>query len=83
MAKRLWESFRRKEDAARIIGRLRDSLSEIKYLPHDWSGDAEDDYMAALAGVFVTIFGLAALGTISSLFMKEHTLHKDLARRRS
>lgn len=83
LIKRLWESFGRKEDAAKIIGRLRDSLSEIKYLPHDWSGDAEEDYMAALSGVFLTIFGLAVLGTISSLFMKEHTLHKDLARRRS
>ena len=83
LIKRLWESFGRKEDAAKIIGRLRDSLSEIKYLPHDWSSDAEDDYMAALSGVFVTIFGLAVLGTISSLFMKEHTLHRDLARRRS
>ena len=83
LIKRLWESFGRKEDAAKIIGRLRDSLSEIKYLPHDWSDDAEDDYMAALSGVFLTIFGLAVLGTISSLFMKEHTLHKDLARRRS
>lgn len=83
LIKRLWESFGGREDAARIIGRLRDSLSENKYLPHDWSGDAEDDYMAALSGVFLTIFGLAVLGTISSLFMKEHTLHKDLARRRS
>ena len=76
-----WLCIRR--DAKEIIRRLRDSLSEIKYLPHDWSDSAEDDYMAALQGVFLTIFRLAVLGTISSLFMKEHTLHKDMARRRS
>ena len=83
LIKRLWESFGAEKDAAEIIRRLRDSLSEIKYLPHDWTDAAEDDYMAALQGVFLTIFGLAVLGTISSLFMKEHTLHKDLARRHS
>ncbi|KAL2046374.1 hypothetical protein N7G274_001821 [Stereocaulon virgatum] len=80
---RLWESFGAEEDAEEIVRRLRDSLSGIKFLPHDWTDTAKDDYMAALQGVFLTIFGLAVLGTISSLFMKEHTLHKDMARRRS
>lgn len=83
LIKRLWEEFGAEKDAARIIGRLRDSLTEIKYLPGDWSNGAEDAYMDALTGVFLTIFGLAVIGALSSLFMKEHTLHKDLARRRS
>jgi len=83
LIKRLWEEFGEEKDAATIIGRLRDSLTEIKYLPGDWSNGAEDAYMDALRGVFLTIFGLAVIGALFSLFMKEHTLHKDLARRRS
>lgn len=70
--------------ATSIIGNIRNNLREIKYLPG--SEDqmlAADAYMAALRGVFWTIFGLAAVGTVASLFMKEHTLHKDLARRQS
>lgn len=81
--KRLWEQFGMVKDGARIIAKLRDSLAEIKYLPDDWCHKAEDVYMDALRGVFLTIFGLALLGTLASLFMKEHTLHKDLARSRS
>ncbi len=83
LIKRLWEEFGEEKDAGSIIGRLRDSLTEIKYLPGDWINGAEEAYMDALRGVFLTIFGLAVFGSLSSLFMKEHTLHKDLARRRS
>ncbi|KAL9597814.1 MAG: hypothetical protein Q9219_004891 [cf. Caloplaca sp. 3 TL-2023] len=84
LKRRLWEEFGHEEGAASIIGRLRDNLREIKYLPNDgWMVDAEDAYMDALTAVFWTIFGLAAAGTIASLFMREHTLHKSLARRDS
>ncbi|KAI4224293.1 MAG: hypothetical protein L6R40_008458 [Gallowayella cf. fulva] len=84
LKRRLWEEFGEEDGAASIIGRLRDNLREIKYLPNDgWMADAEDAYMDALKGVFWTIFGLAALGTVASLFMREHTLHKSLARRDS
>ena len=55
----------------------------IKYLDHNLGRDAQEVYMDALSGVFTTIFALAVLGTVASLFMKEYTLHKDLARRRS
>ena len=84
LKRRLWEEFGREDEAASIIGRLRDNLREIKYLPNNgWMLDAEDAYMDALRGVFWTIFGLGALGTVASLFMREHTLHKSLARRDS
>ncbi|KAL8762569.1 MAG: hypothetical protein Q9184_001477 [Pyrenodesmia sp. 2 TL-2023] len=84
LQRRLWEEFGREEGAHSIIDRLRDNLREIKYLPNDgWMADAEDAYMDALVGVFWTIFYLAALGTAASLFMREHTLHKSLARRDS
>ena len=82
LKQRLWEEFGTEDDAVTIIGRLRDNLREIKYLPDQgWIGGAEDAYMDALRGVFWAIFGLAALGTLASLFMREHTLHKNLARR--
>ncbi|KAL9632891.1 MAG: hypothetical protein Q9164_005029 [Protoblastenia rupestris] len=84
LKKSLWERFERKTEAATIVERLRNSLAEIRYLPVDeWVVNAEEAYMDALRGVFWTIFGLAALGTVASLFMREHTLHKDLARRHS
>ena len=84
LQRRLWEEFGREDEAASIIGRLRNNLREIKYLPNNgWMADAEDAYMDALRGVFWTILGLAAIGTAASLFMKEHTLHKNLARRDS
>ncbi|KAL8891330.1 MAG: hypothetical protein Q9215_001653 [Flavoplaca cf. flavocitrina] len=84
LQRRLWEEFGEEDGAASIIGRLRDNLKEIKYLPNDgWMAGAEDAYMDALTDVFWTIFGLAAVGTIASLFIKEHTLHKSLGRRDS
>ncbi|KAI4181352.1 MAG: hypothetical protein LQ348_005036 [Seirophora lacunosa] len=84
LKRRLWEEFGREEGAHSIINRLRDNLREIKYLPNDgWMADAEDAYMDALRGVFWTIFVLGAIGTVVSLFMREHTLHKSLARRDS
>ncbi|KAL8823771.1 MAG: hypothetical protein Q9191_005562 [Dirinaria sp. TL-2023a] len=84
LRRRLWEEFGREDEATSIVGRLRDNLKEIKYLPnHGWMADAEIAYMDALTGVFWTIFGLAAVGSIASLFMREHTLHKNLARRDS
>ncbi|KAL6716625.1 hypothetical protein ACLMJK_006193 [Lecanora helva] len=82
LKRRLWEIFGREIEAASIVDRLRDNMKEIKYLPdHDWMMDAQLAYMDALKGVFWTVFGLAAIGTIASLFMKEYTLHKTLARR--
>ncbi|KAL8780103.1 MAG: hypothetical protein Q9213_006625 [Squamulea squamosa] len=84
LKRRLWEEFGLEEGADSIVNRLRDNLREIKYLPNDgWMANAEDAYMDALVGVFWAIFYLAALGTAASLFMKEYTLHKSLARRDS
>ncbi|KAL8813287.1 MAG: hypothetical protein Q9223_007072 [Gallowayella weberi] len=81
LKRRLWEAFGAEEGAALLIGRLRNNLKEIKYLPNDgWMAGAEDAYMDALTDVFWAIFGLAAVGTVASLFMREHTLHKNLKR---
>lgn len=39
--------------------------------------------MDALRALFVTMFSLAALGTVASLCMRDFTIQKDLARRQS
>ncbi|KAL8689325.1 MAG: hypothetical protein Q9224_004662 [Gallowayella concinna] len=81
LKRRLWEEFGAEQGAAMLIGRLRNNLKEIKYLPNDgWMAGAEDAYMDALTDVYWTIFGLAAVGTVASLFMREHTLHNSLKR---
>ncbi|KAL8682924.1 MAG: hypothetical protein Q9186_001087 [Xanthomendoza sp. 1 TL-2023] len=81
LKRRLWEEFGAERGAAMLIGRLRNNLKEIKYLPNDgWMAGAEGAYMDALTDVYWTIFGLAAVGTFASLFMREHTLHNSLKR---
>ena len=77
----LWGRFGDRDGAAEIIGRLRDSLDEIKTLPPSWKAGVMDVYMDALRGVFLTILGLAVLGLLVSLAMREHKLHDNLARK--
>ena len=79
----LWSRFGDREDAAIIISRIRESLDEIEGLPKGWKEGVMDAYMNALRGVFLTMFGLATLGALISLLMREHKLHKTLARRPS
>lgn len=83
LRKRLWERFGGEKGAADLIAKLRNSLTEIKYLEFDLGRQAQEVYMDALRAVFATIFWIAVFGTVASLFMKEYTLHKDLARRRA
>ncbi|KAF2098394.1 putative MFS multidrug transporter [Rhizodiscina lignyota] len=77
----LWARFGDRPDAAKIIPRIRDSIDEIKRLPPDWKVGVVRVYMEALRGVWVTILGIAVLAALSSLFMREHILHKTLARK--
>ncbi|PGH14328.1 hypothetical protein AJ79_03150 [Helicocarpus griseus UAMH5409] len=77
----LWSRFGDKEDAAHMIRKIRDSLDAINKVPADWRPGVMDAYMDALRGVFVSMLGLAVLGLLASLFMKEHKLHTNLARK--
>ena len=78
---RLWATLGDREGAKEVIGRLRDSLEEIKNLPLDWRGEVREAYMDALRGVFLTILGISVLGAVVSLAMREHKLHNTLARK--
>ena len=78
---RLWARLGGWDGAAEIIKRLRDSLEEIDKLPAGQRAVVRDVYMEALRGVFLTLLGISALGALVSLAMREHTLHKNLARK--
>lgn len=77
----LYGRFGDGETAKKVIGRLRDSLNEIWKVPADWTPGVLDAYMDSLRAVFITLLGLTVLGALSSLAMREHKLHNNLARR--
>ncbi|OJD26034.1 hypothetical protein ACJ73_02590 [Blastomyces percursus] len=77
----LWSRFGGRDDAAKIIKKVRDSLDVIDKIPADWRPGVLDAYMDALKGVFGAMLGLAALGVLTCVFMKEHKLHMNLARK--
>ena len=79
----LWGRLGDKKDAADIIPRVRDSLDVIKTLPHGWKESVMQVYMDSLRAVFLTLLGISVLGALVSLFMREHKLHTNLARRDS
>ncbi|ETI27740.1 hypothetical protein G647_00189 [Cladophialophora carrionii CBS 160.54] len=70
------------EGSERVIRRLKDSLEGIKHLPDGWDkGVVMAIYMHALRGAFISGLGLAVLAAVAGLGMKEHVLHKTLARK--
>lgn len=79
----LHSHFDGRKGAQDEIRRIRDNFDELKHLPAGWQEGVMDSYATALRGVFVTALGIAILGFISGAFMKQHTLHKTLARRGS
>ncbi|EON69845.1 hypothetical protein W97_09108 [Coniosporium apollinis CBS 100218] len=81
LKRELWERFGSRKDAAEIIGRVRDSLDEVKHLPPEWKLGVLETYMDALRAVWWTMLGISLLGALISLLMREHVLHKNLARR--
>lgn len=81
LKKGLWARFGDFPDADGIIRRIRDDIGDISHLPDEWSGGVKDTYMEALRGVWFLIAGLAIIGSITSLFMKQHTLHSKLDRK--
>ncbi|KAK7550060.1 major facilitator superfamily domain-containing protein [Phyllosticta citricarpa] len=76
----LWRRFGDRDGAEEVIKSIRDSVGSLKRLPPDWRQGALESYMTALTGVWWTIFGIAVLGVLCSLAMKEHRLHKKLDR---
>ncbi|OCT53227.1 Multidrug resistance protein fnx1 [Cladophialophora carrionii] len=82
LTKELRAEFGGLEGSDRVIRRLKDSLEGIKHLPDGWDKDVVMAiYMHALRGAFISGLGLAVLAAVAGLGMKEHVLHKTLARK--
>lgn len=77
----LWHRFGSEPDAAKRIEDVRQNLDAIKDLPNHWRQGVEDSYMDGLRAVFHLTLGISLLSMLSSLLMKEHTLHSNLARK--
>ena len=82
LTKELREEYGGRPGSEGVIRKIRDSLEGIKHLPAGWDKDVVMGvYMDALRGAFISGLGLAVLAAIAGLGMKEHVLHKNLARK--
>jgi MFS family permease len=78
----LWNRFGDLPGAADEIGRIRDSVDEIKRLPKGWDRDmVVESYVDALRGVWVVVLGFAVLAAFCSFFIKQHRLYGNLERK--
>ncbi|KAK9236463.1 major facilitator superfamily domain-containing protein [Lipomyces kononenkoae] len=64
-----------------IIRLVQDSVDEIVNVPSEWRTDVTLCFLDAVHSVLYTVTFLSLLTGISSLFMKEHVLHKTIQRR--
>jgi MFS family permease len=76
----LWSRFGDRDHAREVISRLRDSLGEIRKAPADWIPGVLDAYSDSLRATFITLLGVATLGALVSIAMREHKLHSNLSR---
>ena len=82
LTKELREEYGGLPGSEGVIRRIRDSFEELKHLPEGWEKSVVlGVYMDALRGAFIAGLGLAVLAAIVGLGMKEHILHKNLARK--
>lgn len=77
----LWQKFGNQDGAADVIKRIRDIFDEISRLPAGWRQGVLEAYGDALRGVFVTATGLAGLALVCQVFVRQHVLHDNLARK--
>ncbi|DAA79163.1 TPA_exp: putative MFS drug transporter [Trichophyton benhamiae CBS 112371] len=77
----LWSRLGHLGDAEKIIRKITERFGEIRNLPPDIAAIVRDCYMGSLRAAFLTALGLAAMGALASLAMREHKLHMNLARK--
>jgi MFS family permease len=69
-------------DKDEVVKAIRDDYHQIGALPtSELRHKAIVSYEGAFRAAFLTALATVALGSVASLFMKEHTLHKTLARK--
>lgn len=76
----LWTKIGDLDDAADIIGRIKDSLDEIDLLPGPVQEAVRSSYMVALGATFLTAVVFAVLALATGLLIKELKLHLTLGR---
>lgn len=77
----LFERFGDRPDAADIIRRIRDTPEEIRDLPESWKEGVIESYIAALRGVWTVVLALTIIASVTSLFIRQHTLYSSLDRK--
>ena len=63
------------------IGRIRDSVDEVKRLPPRWHDGVIDAYVDAFTGVWVVVLAFGTCAAIASLFIRQHKLYSNLDRK--
>ena len=76
----LWSKLGHREHAADLIDTIRDSLQAVNLLQPEDQDVARESYMLALQAVFWTLVGMAILGLISGMLIRELKLHTNLDR---
>ncbi len=77
----LWARLGDREGAAEVIARIRENVEEVKLLPIEWREPIMESYMMALRSVFFFCLALSVLGFAIGVFMREHKLYANLARK--
>lgn len=77
----LFEKFGDRPDAADRIRRIRDTPDEIRDLPESWKTGVIESYIAALRGVWTVVLALTIIASVTSLFIRQHTLYSSLDRK--
>lgn len=78
---RLTDRFGGSEAAQAEIHRIRASVEEIRHLPQGWYEGVLESHVEALRGVWAIVLAFAVCASVMSLFLREHTLHKNLERK--
>lgn len=82
LSRSLMQAFHEMPHQGGIVQRIRNDYHEIAKLSSPLLRQkALDCYMGAFRATFLTALGLAVLAGLTSLFMEEHKLHANLARK--
>ncbi len=82
LSRSLMQAFDKMPHKGRVVRHIRDDYHEIAKLHSPMMRQkALDSYMGAFRATFLTALGLTVLAGVVSLFMKEHKLHTNLARK--
>jgi hypothetical protein len=77
----LSEKFGNEPGAAKRIRKIRNSPDAIDSLPSAWKEGVIATYVDALRGVWVIVLGFAVLAATASVFVRQHKLYSNLARK--